>query len=77
MVQQPVQHGRDRGAVSQQFAPVIDGPVRGDERAGSLVPTHDDFQQLLGRGERQLPHAEIVDKCYAQHLSTNVTNPVM
>jgi multidrug efflux pump subunit AcrB len=39
----------------------VHGPVRGDERAGSLVAAHDDFQQLFSRGERQLPHAEVID----------------
>ena len=37
------------------------GLLRGDQRAGSFVAAHDDFQQFLGGGQRQLPHAEVID----------------
>src|SRR5215471_11228608 len=61
VVQQPVQHGGDGGAVAEQLAPVVDGSVRCNQRAGPLIAAHDDFQQFLGRRDRQLAHAEIVN----------------
>ena len=61
VVQQPIQHGGDGGAVAEQLSPVFYGPIRRDQRAGSLVASHDDFQQFLGGGQRQLAHSQVVD----------------
>ena len=38
MVQQPVEHGSDRRGVPEQFAPVVDGSVGREQRAGPLIP---------------------------------------
>ena len=61
MVEKTIQHGGDGGTIAQQLAPVLHWPVRRNQGAGSLVASHDDFQQFLGGRERQFFHAEIVD----------------
>src|ERR1022692_3316034 len=61
VMQQAVQHGRHGGHIAQQFAPVLNRTIRSEQRARPLVAPHDDFQQILGRRQRQLAHAEIVD----------------
>src|SRR5689334_10782737 len=45
-----IQH-RGAGSINaEQFPPVIDRPIRGDQRAGSLIAAHDDFEQVLASG---------------------------
>ena len=61
MVQKTIQHGGDGGTITKQFSPVFNGSVRCNQRAGSLVASHDDFQQFLGGGQRQLTHPQVVD----------------
>ena len=61
VMQQAVEHGGDGGDVAEQFSPVFDGTVRSQQCAGALVAAHDDLQQILGRGQRQLAHAEVID----------------
>ena len=61
MVQKTIQHGGDGGTIAEQLSPVFNGSVRCDQRAGSLVASHDDFQQFLGGGQRQLAHSQVVD----------------
>ena len=60
-MEEAVEHGGDGGGVAKQLAPVFDGPVRGEHGAGPLVAAHDDFEQFLGGGGRELAHAEVVD----------------
>ena len=60
-MQHAIEHGADRGDIAQQLSPVFDGAVRCQQRTGALVAAHDDLQQILGRGQRQLAHAEVVD----------------
>ena len=43
-VQKTIQHGGDGGTIAEQLPPVFDWPVRCNQRAGSLVASHDDFQ---------------------------------
>ena len=61
MVQQPVQHGGDGGAVAEQLSPVFHWSIRRNQCARSLVAPHDDFQQFLGCGQWKLAHSEVVD----------------
>ena len=60
-MEQAIEHGGDGGAVAEQFAPVFDGAVGSQQGAGALVAAHDDLQQILGGGGRELAHAEVVD----------------
>ena len=60
-MEQAIEHRGDGCGVAEELAPVLDGPVRRDERRGAFVPTHDDFQEILGGRVWELAHAEIVD----------------
>ena len=60
-MQQPVEQRGDGGGVAEQLSPVVDGSIRGEHRGGPLVTTHDQLEQVLGGGMRQLAHAEVVD----------------
>ena len=60
-MQKAVQHSRDCGCIAQQFSPVFDWAIRRQQCTGTLVTSHDDFEQIFGRGVGQLAHAEIVD----------------
>ena len=60
-MEQPIEQRGDGGGVAEQLAPVVDGSVRRQQRRGALVAAHDELQQILGGGVRQLPHAEVVD----------------
>ena len=51
MMEQAIEHGGDGGAVSEQFAPVVDGSVRSKQSTGALIASHDDLQQFLGGGD--------------------------
>lgn len=60
-MQQAVEERGHRGGVAEQFAPVIDGSVRRQDRRRAFVAAHDELQQILASGVRQFPHAEIID----------------
>jgi hypothetical protein len=47
VVEQPVEHGGDRGAVAEQFSPVFHRAVGSKQRAGAFAAAHDDLQQLF------------------------------
>ena len=70
MVEQAIEHRRDRGGVAEQPPPIVDGPVRGEECARALVAAHDQLEQILGRGGGELAHAEVVEdeQGHAGHL---------
>ena len=61
MVEQAIEHRGDRGGVAEQPSPVVDGPVRGEQRARPLVAAHDQLEQIFGRAGRKLAHAEVVE----------------
>jgi hypothetical protein len=44
VMQQAIQHGGDSGAVTLQFAPVVDRSIRCEKRTGAFVSAHDDLQ---------------------------------
>jgi len=44
VVEQAVQHGAHGGGIAEQFAPVLDRAVGGQQRAGPFVAAHDDLQ---------------------------------
>jgi len=61
VVEQPVEQRGHRGGVAEQLAPVVDGPIRGQDRRRAFVAPHDQFEQIFcGRG-RELPHPQIID----------------
>ena len=61
VMQKPVEHRADSGHIAQQLSPVFHRPIRRQQRAGPFVAAHHDLQQILGGGERELAHSEIVD----------------
>ncbi len=46
-MEQAVEHRGDGGGVAEELAPILDGPVRRDERRGPFVAPHDDLQEIL------------------------------
>ena len=61
VMQQSIQHGGDGGTIAEQLSPVFHWSIGGDQRAGTLVATHDDLQQFLGGDQGQLAHSKVVD----------------
>jgi len=61
VMQEPIEHRGDSSAVTEQLAPVFYGPVRCQQRTCSFIASHDDLQQFLGGGQRQLAHSQVVD----------------
>ena len=60
-MQQPIEQRGHGGGIAEELAPILDGPVRSDERRGALVAAHDDLEEVFGRGVGQPLHPEIVD----------------
>ena len=61
MVQQTIEQRGDRRGIAEEFAPVLDGPIRGDERRRPFVPAHHRLQEILGRRVGQALHPQIVN----------------
>ncbi len=61
VVEQPIEERGDGGRVAEQLAPVIDEPVRCQERGGPFIAPHDHLQEVLGGGVRELAQAEVAD----------------
>ena len=59
-MEEAVEQRGDGGGVAEQLAPALVGSVRGEQRGGRLVAAHDQFEQVLGGGVRQLGRAEVV-----------------
>ena len=60
-MEEAVEHGCNRRHIAQQFSPVFDGAIGSQQRTGPLVAAHDDLQQVLGGGQRQLAHTKIIN----------------
>ena len=61
VMQKTIQHGGDGGAIAEELSTVFNGSVCCNQRAGSLIASHNDFQQFLGGGQRQLAHSQIIN----------------
>ena len=61
MVQEAVEEGGDGRGIAEQLPPVVDRPIRGEERARAFVPAHHELEDIFGGRGRELPHAEVVD----------------
>src|SRR5215831_13880697 len=48
-------------ATSPSSFPVLDGTIGSEQRTSPLVASHDNLQQILGGGQRQFTHAEVID----------------
>ena len=60
-MEQAVEQRGDGCGVAEELAPVLDGAIRGEDRGGPLVASHDELEEVLGGGVGQLAHAEVVD----------------
>ena len=56
-MKQAVEHGANCGDIAQQLAPIFDRTIGCEQCAEAFVTAHDDFQQILGGGVRELAHA--------------------
>jgi hypothetical protein len=61
MVEEAASMAATSAASLRDLAPVLDGAVRGEERAGAFVPAHHHLEKVLGGSGRKLPHASVVD----------------
>src|SRR5213594_4008214 len=61
VVEEAIEERADGGDVTEELAPVLDRPVRAEQRAHPLVAAHDQLEEILGRGGRELPHAQVID----------------
>jgi hypothetical protein len=61
VLEEAIEHRRDRGDVAEELAPIVDGTVGSHKSARPLVAAHDDFEEILGGSGGELAHAEIVD----------------
>jgi len=55
-MQQPIEHRAHSGDIAEQLAPVFNRSIGGKQRAATFVAAHDDLQEILSRGVRQLAH---------------------
>jgi len=60
-MEQAIEERGDGRGIAEELAPILHGPVRGDEGRGALIAAHDDLEEILTRGGRELTHAEVVD----------------
>src|SRR5438128_568141 len=61
VMQKSIEERARGGGVAQHLAPVLDGSVGRDQNGSGLIAAGEDLQQVLRRGGRQTPHAEILD----------------
>ena len=60
-MEQPIEQRRDGRGVAEQLAPVVDGPIRRQQRGRAFVAAHDQLQEIFGGRVRQFAHAQVVD----------------
>jgi hypothetical protein len=61
MMEETIEPGGCVRAVAQEFSPVPYGSIRSEQSTGALIPSHHDFQQILGGGNGELSHSQIID----------------
>ena len=60
-MEEPIEQGGDRGGVAEQLAPVVDRAIGRQHRGRAFIAPHDQLEEILGGGVRELAHAEVVD----------------
>ena len=53
-MEQGVEQCGDGGGVTEELPPVVDRTIRGEHGGGPFVAAHDQLEQVLGGGMRQL-----------------------
>src|SRR2546429_7107655 len=61
VVEEAIEERADGGDIAEELAPVLDRPVRAEQCADPLVPALDELEEVLSRGGRELPHAQVID----------------
>src|SRR2546421_5124102 len=61
VVEEAIEERADGGDIAEELAPVLDRPVRAEQGADPLVAALDELEEVLGRGGRELPHAQVID----------------
>src|SRR5512142_1645824 len=59
--EEAVEDGGGRRDIAEKGAPVLRGPVRGDDGRRVFVTAHEDLEQVLCGAGAQLLHAEVLD----------------
>ena len=77
MVQQTVEHGGDAGGVGEDLVPFLEGLVRCKDQGLLFVALVDDLVEQVGGLVVEAEIPDLIDKCVASHLSTNVKLSVM
>jgi len=72
MVPETVQQGYDAGCIRENFVPLFERLVGGEDHRFAFVPAVDDFIEEIGRLVVEGQVTYLVNKCSAEHLSTNV-----
>jgi len=61
VMEKPIEQCGDGRGVAEQLAPIIDRSIRGQQRRGAFIASHDQLEQVFGGGVGELAHAEVVD----------------
>src|SRR2546428_1325282 len=61
VVEEAIEERADGGDIAEELAPVLDRPVRAEQGADPLVAALDELEEVLGRGGREFPHAQVID----------------
>jgi hypothetical protein len=72
VMQQPIQQGHDAGRIGKDFVPFLEGTVSRQDDWLTFVSPVDDLVKQVGRFIVEGQVSDFVDKCSAEHLSTNV-----
>ncbi len=60
-MEESVEERSDSRRVAEQFPPVINGPIRGDDGGRSLMSPHDEFEQFFRGVGGEFSHGEVID----------------
>ena len=58
---QAIEQRRDDNDVPEQLRPVLDRPIRRQDRGELLVSTHQHVSEFLARIQRELPQEEVIE----------------
>src|SRR5271156_4246622 len=61
MMHEGIEECRNRRRVAEELWPIVERPVRGENRRCTFVAPHNDLEQILGGIGGQFTHPEVVD----------------
>jgi hypothetical protein len=71
-MQQTIQQRDDARGTGKDFVPFLEGAIGGEDYRLAFVTPVDDFVKQICRLVVEGKIADLVNKCSAEHLSTNV-----